>query len=87
MLSKLEALAYKIKIKIRYEPLGTDNDTAQIHSGMVTLQGKSILIVDSRIDIAQRCAVICLELSRLDLSKVYIPPAVRMLIEDSKQVG
>ncbi len=84
MLEQLERLGSTMGISVRYEKLGRDDDTAPIRSGLCRLKENRILIVDSRLSPAMRCQALAGELKRFDWSQVFVPPAVRRLLEESE---
>jgi hypothetical protein len=81
MLGMLEAVAHKLGIWIRYESLENREENLQLRSGFCRLKGRRIILVDRRLSPEKRCDIIANALKRLDLSDVYVPPAVRERLE------
>lgn len=84
MLSQLERLSEILGIDIRYEELSPQTDSIQIRSGLIRLRRQRLLIVDSRLTAYDKCRVISYELREHDLRHVFISPAVRRMIESSR---
>lgn len=81
ILDRLEHLGDNLGVEIRYEPLGEENDTVSITSGLCVVRDLPIMIVDKRLNTKDRIKVIANELKKFDLSQVFIPPAIRQLLE------
>lgn len=71
LLKELEALILRLDIHVRYEHL-TD-----AKSGLCKFKGTTYLIIDADAALDDRLRVLKGILSDLDLSKIYLPPAVR----------
>jgi len=74
----LEELAEKAGISIRYEAL--TGSKYGVRSGLCRIKGKSIYIMDSSQDLAERIAALSQCLARVDLEGIYVVPAVRELL-------
>ena len=77
LLQELETLAAQLGVELRYEELETSG-------GLCRYSGKLCLIVDRRLPLARRIALLSRELGRLPLEGVFLRPSVRELLE--KQV-
>ncbi|MDJ0763841.1 MAG: hypothetical protein QNJ97_12750 [Myxococcota bacterium] len=86
LLMHLERIAATLGINIRYELLGEESDTSPIRSGLCRVQKDAILLIDSRLDPTMQCLEIARALGSVDLSNIFVPPAVRDLIEGSRTV-
>ena len=81
LLEQLEHLGAALGVSVRYEVLGEEDDIAKIRSGLCRLKDSQILLIDSRLSSVMRCQVLVAEFKQLDLSCIFISPAVRRLIE------
>jgi hypothetical protein len=81
LLDQLERLGYTLGIVVRYEVLGETGDLAQIRSGLCRLKDDQLLLVDSQLSTVEKCSVLIKEFKRFDLCGVFVPPAIRRLIE------
>ena len=81
LLAQLERLGYTLGIHVRYETLGENDDLAQTQSGLCRLKDDNILLVDSQLSTIEKCGVLVQAFKRFDLGNVFVPPAVRRLIE------
>lgn len=85
ILSLLEGVATKLGIDVRYESLATGGeDIAASRGGYCRVRGKQIILVEARLGPVERGAVLAQALSGADLSRVFIPPAARQAIEQSR---
>jgi hypothetical protein len=82
ILSALENLVKTLDVDLRYENLGDDEQ--DIGSGLCRLRGRRTLLIDRRLDTAARIDVLCRELSRMDLERIYIKPYLRGLINRNR---
>lgn len=74
----LEELAEKAGISIRYEAL-TGSEYG-VRSGLCTIKGKRIYIMDISQDLPERIAALSKCLSGMDLEGIFVVPAVRELL-------
>jgi hypothetical protein len=81
LLEQLERLGHTLGIVVRYEVLSENGDLAQIRSGLCRLKDDHILLVDSQLSTVEKCSVLINEFKRFDLCGVFVPPAIRRLIE------
>ena len=84
MLARLEAVAEKLGVRVRYEPLAAEDETVSIRGGLCRLRGDRMILVDSRLAPAERCLCLAEALGGFDLRGVFLPPAVRALIEERR---
>ena len=83
ILGHLEALAHNLGILIRYECL--ESETTFPSGGLCRLRDKHVIIVNTRSTAVEKVQTLARALRRFDLSKVYIRPALRDLLEESKE--
>lgn len=83
MLDQLEMLGQKLGISIRYELLRveTNGDSNTARGGLCRLRDMNLVLVDSRLCAVERCRVLAEALGAFDLSRIFVPPAVRDLID------
>lgn len=81
VLDHLEALAYSLGIKVRYERL--ESETAFPAGGLCRVKDKQFILVDSGATTAERVRTLTRALRRFDLSGIYLKPALRDLLEGS----
>jgi hypothetical protein len=81
LLDQLERLGHTLGVVIRYEILSENGDLAQIRSGLCRLKNDHLLLVDSQLSTVEKCSVLINEFKRFDLCGVFVPPAIRRLIE------
>jgi len=63
---------------VRYEPAGG-------RVGYCILRNKQVAVIDERLTIPQRAAALAQILASLDIEDVYMPPAVREVLESYRQ--
>ena len=75
LVAQLESVARALGIKVRYEPC------EEAPGGLCVLRGERLVIVDNALPAARQAAVLAAALAELDTEGLYMPPAVRDLIE------
>jgi hypothetical protein len=80
LLAQLEHVAEALGMAVRYEKLSDDADAPSAKSGSCRLGSDRFIIVDSGLELNERCRVIVDELKKCDISSIYVPPIVRRLI-------
>lgn len=73
-LASLENIVSQLGIELRYEK-------GEFKGGVCRIGDKRMLIVNRALEPQQKISVITKELSQIDLSEVFIVPAIRKLIE------
>jgi hypothetical protein len=71
LLKELEVLISRFDIHVRYEHL------PDAHSGLCILKGTTYLIIDTGTALEDKLEIFKKILSGSDLTKMYVPPAVR----------
>ena len=74
LLEYLENLASGLGYEIRYQPCGG-------RSGRCVLHGQKVAIVDSSRTVRGRADALAMLLADEDMEQVYLPPAVRLLLD------
>jgi hypothetical protein len=82
ILEQLEQLASKLGIAVRYEFLGGPDSELHLRSGTCRLRGRQLIIIDRHQPREEQCRALAAELKHFDLSKVFITPAIRGLLEE-----
>lgn len=82
LLGYLEELAGRASMTIRYVSL--EDPELDMKSGSYILMGERTLLIDRTLQTGDRIGIILRELARVDISALYIRPAVRDLIESSR---
>jgi hypothetical protein len=84
LLKLLEQVAATLGVIVRYEMLGDDADLSPARSGSCRLRRDRIIFVEDHLTAIEKCHVLADELKRYEISSVYVPPAVRRLLDDSE---
>lgn len=79
MLEALERAAAAIGVEVRYNKLAEGDIKST--SGSCKIRGVSTIIVDRRLGTRERIIALARELQTFDLEKVFMPPALRKLVE------
>jgi len=85
MLDRLEQLMSRLGVSVRYVELHEADKEHRLRSGACRVGDARQLIVDCDLDAKGRMRVLVAEAARHDLSHLFLPPALRSLIE--KQAG
>jgi len=75
LLQNLEDLADQLSVEIRYEDL--DGSLG----GLFRLRGRSCILLDRNLSVAERLKLVSRSLAKLHLDGVFIPPAVPEILE------
>ena len=79
LLGYLEELAGRASMTVRYVSL--EDPEFDMMSGSCVLKGEHTLLIDRSLQAGDRIKIILCELARVDITDLYIRPAVRDLIE------
>ncbi|MBI4775958.1 MAG: hypothetical protein HY788_17590 [Deltaproteobacteria bacterium] len=79
LLAWLEETAEKAGIRVRYEQL--DLDETVVRNGLCTIRGERMLFIHKSYSLADKIRILAEALKRVDLTGVYLKPAVRELID------
>ena len=77
VLSKLEEITQQLGLNLKWE----DGDFT---GGTCRLENRILFIINSSLPTFQKVEVLCRELSRFDLSQIFIRPDLRDRIQHSK---
>jgi hypothetical protein len=75
VLAELVALAARLGVAVRVEPFG--QGVMQGRGGLCWLDGKALVVMDERLGVPDRIAVLARALSAFDLESVSMAPALR----------
>jgi len=81
--AELESVARQLSVEVSYEDLRWEGITGR--GGLCRVRGKPLIIINKALPKRERARILARELSRLDLSRLFIPPAVRQWIEKAAQ--
>ncbi len=85
LLSLLEGTAAKLGIEVRYEDLISRDDIGSSRGGLCRVHDLKIIIIHDQLGPEDRCDVLAGALAALDLSEIYLPPAIRVAIERARE--
>jgi len=80
LLSQLEELAEKLEISVRDENINIDDVSST--GGLCLVEGKYILILNSKSTVKEKIQVAINALQQFNLSEIYIKPTIRELLEE-----
>ena len=79
LLNQLEDLAEKLGILVRDENINIEESSSS--GGLCRIEGKYVLILNSKITVKEKNQVMINALRQFDLSDIYIKPVIRELLE------
>ena len=79
ILQHLEAIAEKLDVKVNYENLRKRHVFSK--GGFCRLKEDNLVIIDSTLNLSEKIDVLVNALSQLDLDDIYMPPAVRKILD------
>ncbi len=80
LLKELETVMRRLGIELRFE-------NGEFNGGLCRIGGRSVFLINVKLPPARRLQILCHYLSHLDLSTVYLLPAVRSRLEMDKGGG
>lgn len=80
ILHSLVELAEKLSIRVVFKNL--KDDEFAINSGMCSLKGDTLIIIDSRSSLQEKVNALIRELKKFNLDSIFITPALREILED-----
>jgi hypothetical protein len=78
VLAELHALAGRLGVAVRAEPFG--KGLLQGRGGLCWVDGKALVVMDEKLSVLERVAVLAEALTTFELDAVGMPPAVRELL-------
>ncbi len=85
IIDHLEDLAEKLGIKIYYEVIRQEEESANVTGGLCLLKGEYVLIINSRATVEDRMNVLARAVKHFDLDRIYIRPVLRELLDKIPQ--
>ena len=82
VLSKLEELAGRLGVKLRYENLG--RGPVRAVGGYCRLMDDHLILIDKNDSKKRKIKLLARSLQRFDLETVFVPPALRRIINSSE---
>ncbi len=79
VLEQLEALAYTLGLQIRYERL--ESESGYSPGGLCKVRDRQMIFIHSSAPVREKIRILIQALKRFDLSRVYLKPALRDLLE------
>ncbi|PKN68270.1 MAG: hypothetical protein CVU54_15400 [Deltaproteobacteria bacterium HGW-Deltaproteobacteria-12] len=83
LLSQLTELAEKLGISVREENINLEESTGA--GGLCRVEGKYILLLNSRAAVKEKNQVALRALRHFDLSSIYLKPVIRELLEGPEE--
>ncbi len=83
VLRELEALAGRLGVLVRFEPFDLDLGKG----GLCRLRGRPLVVIDARLPLLDRIAVLSQALACFDLEAVYLPPLLRARLAEKGARG
>lgn len=80
LLDHLEQIADRLGIELRYENLGGGGIRSE--GGYCRVAGKPMILINSRDSRRRKILILARSLGRVNLDGIFIPPAVRKVIEN-----
>ena len=79
MLEHLEEVASRLGIELRYENLGQSG--IRCEGGFCKVGGKSLILINRKDSQSRKIHILLKSLKKMDLNGIFVPPAVRKLID------
>ena len=79
LLEHLEDIAHRLGVELRYENLA--QGVVRSEGGYCKVAGKPLILINRKDSRQQQIRTLCRSLNKLDLQGIFIPPAVRRVIE------
>ncbi len=79
-LKSLVDLAEKLSVRVVFQNL--QDDEFVIRSGSCSVKGDTVIIIDSRVSQEDQVKTLCRELKKFNIENIFIPPALREILEN-----
>jgi hypothetical protein len=79
VLSELEALAVRLGVSVRAEAFS--KGVLEGHGGLCWVDGKALVVMDEKLPVPDRIAVLAGALAQLDLGRLVLPEPVQAAID------
>ncbi len=80
LLEHLETIAQRLGIELRYENLGMSGIRSE--GGYCRVSGKDMILINRKDSPRRKVTILARSLNRVNLEGIFIPPAVRKIIEE-----
>lgn len=80
LLEHLETIAQRLGIELRYENLGMSGIRSE--GGYCRVAGKDMILINRKDSPRRKVTILARSLNRVNLEGIFIPPAVRKIIEE-----
>ncbi|HIF63251.1 MAG TPA: hypothetical protein EYQ35_03730 [candidate division UBP10 bacterium] len=80
LLDRLKEVAESVGLEVREEKLHRDAGYS-VQSGLCTVDGKEVLLLDRKVPVAERLELLAIALKDSDLVGQYLDPELRELID------
>jgi hypothetical protein len=81
LLQHLEEIAHRLGVDLRYENLGHPGIRSE--GGFCRVSGKPMILINRRDPCSRKILILARSLRKLNLEGIFVPPAVRKIIENS----
>ena len=83
LLQSLIELAEKLSVRVIFRNL--KDDEFVIKSGMCSIKGDTLIIIDSRVSLEEKVKTLCQELKKFNLDNIFISPAIRDILQGQNE--
>ena len=83
LLQSLVELAEKLSVRVIFKNL--KDDEFVIKSGMCSIKGDTLIIIDSRVSLEEKVKTLCKELKKFNLDNIFISPAMRDILQGQNE--
>ncbi|HJN03406.1 MAG: hypothetical protein QF907_07255 [Nitrospinota bacterium] len=83
LLQSLIELAEKLSVRVIFKNL--KDDEFVIKSGMCSIKGDTLIIIDSRVSLEEKVKTLCKELKKFNLDNIFISPAMRDILQGQNE--
>jgi hypothetical protein len=83
LLQSLVELAEKLSVRVIFRNL--KDDEFVIKSGMCSIKGDTLIIIDSRVSLEEKVKTLCQELKKFNLDNIFISPAIRDILQGQNE--
>ncbi len=83
LLQSLIELAEKLSVRVIFRNL--KDDEFVIKSGMCSIKGDTLIIIDSRVSLEEKVKTLCQELKKFNLDNIFISPAMRDILQGQNE--
>jgi len=83
LLQSLVELAEKLSVRVIFRNL--KDDEFVIKSGMCSIKGDTLIIIDSRVSLEEKVKTLCQELKKFNLDNIFISPAMRDILQGQNE--